>query len=289
MENPIVVSKFSAIVICTILGLIPIIIWGYIFLRKHKERKKIVLITFIGGIVSVTPLLIYKYSWQFFPWINAFLWTRSLNTDLLGLSTFMIIPIPVFVTFMFVGIIEEVSKIFAVKLVDNKILKDVEDAISLSIIAALGFAFIENIIYFYNISLVRGVHQLAGPFIFRSLFSTFAHVMFSGIFGYYYGIAHFADPIYQEESRKNRHPIIKWMHRHLHLKKEVLFRDEKIFEGLLIASLLHAFFNIFLEMGWSYLIVPYLFMGYLILNYLLKKKENLKNYGKLIKVQADKQ
>lgn len=285
MENPIVVSKFAALVICTILGLIPILIWGYIFLRRHKENKehkKIIIMTFIGGIVSVTPLLVYKYSWQFFPWINAFLWTRSLNTDVLGLSAFTLIPLPVFATFMFVGVIEEISKIFTVKLVNQNFLKDIEDAITLSIVAALGFAFIENIIYFYNISQIRGVHQLAGPFIFRSLFSTFAHVMFSGIFGYFYGVAHFAHPIYQEESRKNRHPWIKWMHNHLHFKKEHMFRDEKILEGLLVASLLHAFFNIFLEMGWTYLIVPYLFLGFFILKYLLQKKENLKNYGRVV-------
>jgi len=287
MENLIGIPKHAALIICTILGFIPILIWGYIFLKKHPKRKKIILITFVGGIVSVTPLLIYKYSWQFFPWINAFLWTRSLNTDILGLSNFMFIPIPVLVTFMFVGIIEEVSKLMSVKLISNGLLKDIEDAISLCIIAALGFAFIENIIYFYNISLMRGVDQLAGPFIFRSLFSTFAHIMFSGIFGYFYGIAHFADPIYQEESRQNRHPMIKWMHKHFHFKKALLFRDEKLFEGLLIAALLHAFFNIFLEMGWSFLIVPYLFIGYLILNYLLKKKENLKTYGKLTSIGVD--
>jgi len=290
MENPIIVSKFTALIICTILGIIPIIIWGYVFIRKHKERRehrKIMLLTFIGGIVSVTPLLMYKYSWQFFPWINAFLWTRSLNTDVLGLSAFTMIPLPIFATFMFVGIIEEVSKIFVVKMVDNRILKDIEDAIMLSIIAALGFALIENIIYFYNISQIRGVHQLAGPFLFRSLFSTFAHVMFSGIFGYFYGVAHFADPIYQEQSRKNRHPMIKWIHNHLHFKKGHLFRDEKMLEGLLAASLLHAFFNIFLEMGWTYLIVPYLFMGFIILKYLLQKKENLKSYGHIIKVRSE--
>ena len=288
MENELIIPKYAALIICTILGLIPILIWGYIFLRKHHERKKIVLLTFIGGIVSVTPLLVYKFSWQFFPWINAFLWTRSLNTDLLGLSSFILIPIPVLVTFMVVGVIEEISKLLSVKLVDNGVIKHIDDAIELCIIAALGFAFIENIIYFYNISLIRGIHELAGPFIFRSLFSTFAHVMFSGIFGYFYGLALFADPLYREESRKNRHPIIKWLHKYFHLKKEVLYRDEKILEGLIIASALHAFFNIFLEMGWSYLIVPFLFMGYLILNYLLKKKENLKNFGSIIPVRTDK-
>jgi RsiW-degrading membrane proteinase PrsW (M82 family) len=273
--------------ICILLALIPIIAWGYIFLKKHPEKRRLVFITFVAGSLSVTPLLLYKYLWQFFPWINAFVWTRNLNTDILGISSIMLIPIPVLFTFMIVGIIEEVSKIFAVTIVDRKLFKSIDDAIEFSIIAALGFAFIENIIYFQNIVIMRGIDDLFFPFIFRSLFSTFAHVMFSGIFGYFYGVAYFAEPILQEEIRSKRHFLLKFFHKIFHIRRPVLFHHEKLLEGFVVASSLHAFFNIFLEMEWTFLIVPFLFSGYLILNFLLKKKENLKKYGKLAEVRTD--
>ncbi|MFC1810712.1 PrsW family intramembrane metalloprotease [Patescibacteria group bacterium] len=279
-------SKTGIIIISTILAFIPIFMWGYHFLKKHPEVKKYVLITFIGGALSVTPLLLYKYMWNFFPWINAFVWTRNLNVDFLGLSTIMLVPFSVLVTFLLVGVVEEVSKMFAVKIVDKPLFRSVDDAIEFAIIAGLGFAFIENAIYFNNIIVNRGFEDLMFPFVFRSLFSTFAHVMFSGIFGYFYGVAHFADPILKKEMREKRHPIIKFFHKHFHFKRKVMFHDEKVLEGLVVASVLHAMFNVFLEMEWIFAIVPFLFIGYMILSSLLEKKENMKIYKKLLPVRT---
>ena len=73
--------------------------------------------------------------------------------------------------------------------------------------AALGFAFTENILYFYNIWITKGVEDLFVSFLYRSSFSTFAHLLFSGVLGYYYGMAHFAKPILQEEMMKKRNLI----------------------------------------------------------------------------------
>lgn len=282
MENIILTTKISIILAASMLSFLPIFLWGYHFYKKHPEKQKHIIFTFVGGAMSVVPLLIYKFSWNYFPWINAFLWTRSLQTDLLGFASFSLVPLSIIVTFMLVGVIEEVSKMISVRMLDVKIFKSVDDVIEFAIIAALGFAFIENIIYFYNIINVRGFEQLLFPFIFRSLFSTFAHVMFSGIFGYYYGIAHFATQELKDEMRKKRHPIIKFLHKHFHFKKDVLFKDEKILEGLIIAVCLHAVFNIFLEMGWVFLIVPFLFGGYVTLNNMLRKKESLKEWGRVL-------
>ena len=286
MENIIIYSKIALIALSSVLAFVPIFLWGFHFLKKHPEVRKLVILTFIGGAVSVTPLLIYKFSWNFFPWINAFIWTRNLNVDILGFSHLMIVPFSVLVTFMLIGVVEEVSKIMSVKFIDRNFFRSVDDAIEFAIIAALGFAFVENIIYFYNIVSVRGFEQLLFPFVFRSLFSTFAHVMFSGIFGYFYGVAHFAKPILMKEMRENRHPVLKYLHKHFHFKKTVMFHEEKILEGLLVATLLHAFFNISLEMEWTFIIVPFLFGGYVTLNHLIEKKENMKEYGKLSKVRT---
>jgi RsiW-degrading membrane proteinase PrsW (M82 family) len=286
MNTAISISKTLVIVLCTMLAFIPILLWGGHFLSKYRASRKWIILTFIGGALAVTPLLLYKYLWQFFPWINAFIWTRNLNVDVLGLSSLMMVPWAVIATFIFVGIIEEVSKMFSVKLIDKHILRSVDDAIVFSIVAGLGFAFIENAIYFYNIVFLRGFESLLFPFVFRSLFSTFAHVMFSGIFGYFYGIAHFANPILKREMRRNRHPVLKFLHKYFHFKRSAMFHDEKILEGLIAASGLHAFFNIILEMEWTFLIIPFLVMGYAILDHLIKTKDNLKRYGKVVPVKT---
>ena len=160
--------------------------------------------------------------------------------------------------------------------------RNIDDAIEFSIIAALGFAFIENTLYFYYIWEYQGSDVLMVSFVFRAVFSTFAHILFSGIYGYFYGIAYFADPIWSEERRKGRHPLIDFFHTVFHMKQNRVFAIEKVSEGLVIAVVLHAIFNIMLEMQLTFFMVPFLIFGYSYLDYLFRQKENLKEYGYLV-------
>lgn len=263
------------------LACVPALIWGYIFYKKHPGGRRITALTFVSGALSVFPILLYKFSWQFFPWINAFRVADFYKNDVIGFSNLTLLPLSIIITFMIVGIIEEVMKMLSVKAVDDTKLRNIDDSIEFFIIAALGFAFTENILYFYNIWITQGPVNLLMPFLFRSSFSTFAHLIFSGVLGYYYGVAHFAKRLLQSEIRGKRNHWINKMHRLFHFKKETMFYEERMLEGLLIAIGLHALFNIFLEMNWTFLIVPFLVFGYFTLNYLFDKKENHKNLGKL--------
>jgi RsiW-degrading membrane proteinase PrsW (M82 family) len=266
-----------------LLALFPAVVWGFVFCKKAPENRTLTMLTFVVGALAVFPILLYKFMWQFFPWINAFEFAQRYQGDLLGFTNLAILPISVVITFMIVGLIEEVMKMISVKVADKEgDIQNIDDAIELFIIAALGFAFAENILYFYNIWLSQGASNLLLPFIFRSSFSTLAHIIFSGILGYYYGIAHFAKPILQEEIRKNRRHWTIWLHKILNIRKEKLFYQENIAEGLLISIGLHALFNILLELNLTFMIVPFLVGGYMTLNYLFKKKENHKNYGKVL-------
>lgn len=282
MESTLEISRIGIIGISVLLAFVPIIAWGLHFLKKHPEKRNLVLITFFAGAASVIPLLLYKYLWQWFPWINAFDWIKNTNFELFGINSLLLIPIPVLITFLLVGVIEEISKIYAVKILDKKKFSSIDDVIEFAIIASLGFAFVENILYFQSILASRGFENFLFPFVFRSLFSTFAHVMFSGVFGYFYGVAHFADPILKKKIRKERHVILAWLHKVSHLKKTTLFHEEMILEGLLAATFLHAAFNVFLEMEWLVIIVPFLFVGYMILDSLLERKENYVDLKQLL-------
>lgn len=265
-----------------LLASIPAFIWGHIFYKKNPESKSLVALTFTIGALAVFPILIYKFLWQFFPWINAFRLADNYQNDFIGLTNLTLLPLSVIITFMIVGVIEELMKLLSVKLIDDNAFKTIDDAIEFFIIAALGFSFTENILYFFNIWLTHGPSALFLPFLFRSSFSTLAHLIFSGILGYYYGIARFATPIFQEEIRKNRHKIIQKLHDFLSIRRDRLFSQEHMLEGLLISIGLHAIFNILLEVNWTFLIIPFLVGGYLALSYLFVKKENHKNYGRLI-------
>ena len=266
------------LILAAVLAIIPAGIWGYIFYKKQVGRKRMMLVTFATASLFVTPLLFYKFLWQYFPWLDAFQYTENFKNDLIGFSTFGMIPLNIILTFMIVGIIEEIAKLFAVKMTDKKRICSIDDAIEMNIMAALGFSFAENVLYFYNIIATRGMEDILYPFIFRSLFSTFAHIMFSGIMGYYYGMALFSKNLLEEPKNRGKWHITKMFAKALHFKKEVLLHEEKIAEGLLIAITLHAVFNIFLEMNWVFLLVPFLTGGYIYLSHLFTKKKDQKEY-----------
>lgn len=264
-----------------LLACVPAYIWGYIYYKKNPEDRRLTALTFTVGALAVFPILIYKYLWQYFPWINAFNFANSYRDDLIGLTTSLYLPLSVIITFMLVGVIEEIMKLFAAKVVDDNEYRTVDDSIEFFILAALGFSFTENILYFYNIWVTQGASNLFLPFLFRSTFSTFAHLLFSGLLGYYHGMAHFAKPILQEQIRLNQYHWVVILHKISRLKKTTIFKDEKMFEGALLAIGLHAIFNILLELGLTYLIVPFLIAGYISLEYLFELKENRKIYGLL--------
>lgn len=266
-----------------VLAVVPAAIWGYVFYLKNPEKRRFTLITFLAGATAVFPILLYKYLWQFFPWINVFRYTQAFNDDYLGISRFVTIPLSVILTFLIVGVIEEIMKNVAMRVTADDNIRNIDDAIEFSIIAALGFAFTENIMYFYNIWLHQGLADMLGPFVFRTIFSTFAHVMFSGVFGYFYGIAHFATPILREQLSTPRiDSIFEFLYRHRVYSADDIFKKVSIFRGLFIAVALHAVYNIFLEMNWTFILLPYLVLGYIYLNHLFSLKKNHKEYGLVI-------
>ena len=277
-------SAFIQIAIgCAFLAAFPAGAWGYVFYKKKPEERKYTLLTFALGALAVFPILLYKYLWQFFPGINILAYAKNFENDLIGISGFALIPLSVIITFAFVGVIEEIMKMSVVHAVDDNKIRDIDDAVLFSIMAALGFSFTENILYFFTIWANQGPEHLLIPFIFRSVFSTFAHILFSAMFGYYYGIAHFANSFLQEELRNNRYTFWDWCYKVFRFGRAArFFHEQKMFEGLFLAVVLHAVYNIFLEMNWTFIMVPYLVFGYLFVSHLFRMKENHKKRGFLL-------
>jgi RsiW-degrading membrane proteinase PrsW (M82 family) len=270
------------ILLTILLAMIPATIWGHIFYMKDPVYRPKARTTFLLGMASVFPILFYKWTWNHLPAANVFNYTDGFTADVFAFTPYLFLPLGTLFAFMFVGVIEEYMKHIVVEKTDKGFFRNIDDAIEFSIIAALGFAFVENVLYFYYIWQYQGVEVLFVSFVFRAVFSTFAHILFSSIYGYFYGVAYFADPIWSEEQRTGRHPFVNFFHKVFHLRKNRVFAHEKIAEGLFLAVSLHAFFNIMLEMQLTFFMVPFLLFGYSFVDYLFKKKENLKEYGYLV-------
>lgn len=160
-------------------------------------------------------------------------------------------------TILFLAIIEEYIKHLMVRIADDKKLKDIDDAITLSIVVGLAFAFIETLIY----SLVVGDMSLI---IYRAMISIPIHLIASGIFGYFYGLAHFAKPIVQLDGSEGSYSK-RWLPRLLTLKRSTVYREEKIVEGTFFATIFHAIMNVLFEFGLGFLAVPLIVLGIVIL------------------------
>jgi len=253
------------VLISSLVSLSPILLWAAFLLYKHNEKRNLVVNTFMLGALMVIPLLVYKKLWEYLPFLDFQTAFNSLESTTLSLV----------LLFLTVGIIEEYLKHFVAGRVDRKEISSIDDAIEFSIMAALGFSFAENTIYFIQVWQNMGTDilwQLVG---FRSLFSTFAHVLFSTIYGYHFGLALFAKPVYKKMSTQRLDKkFINLLHKLTKVKGEVLFHEQQIFTGLFYAAVLHAIFNTALGLGYTTFLVPFLIFGVMHVISLISDRHN---------------
>jgi RsiW-degrading membrane proteinase PrsW (M82 family) len=166
---------------------------------------------------------------------------------------------------LFLAIIEEYVKHLTVRFIDDKKIKDVDDAITLSIVVGLAFSFIETIIYALSIKDM----SLILP---RALLTMPVHVVASGIFGYYYGLARFASPIIKADSRKKKYQVrFKWFYTLLRMKKSEAYEEEKTAQGLVMATIFHTTANVLFELNYAFVTVPLIVVGMIVLSYYYKE------------------
>jgi len=266
------------------LAVLPALIWLFVFYRFHRKNKLLMAAMFLVGTLAVIPIFVFQHE------------IIRIEGILKNLSSGIFLTI--LLTGIWVGFYEEVSKNWVVRHFGKNFFKSIDDAILFSIVVALGFAFIENILYFHSIWNNAEIDESMRYFyvLFRSIGSMFLHIFASGIFGYYYGVAHFAKPVLRKKLASGKKFLFtRAIHRIIHLKSETIFRDEKIFEGLMIAAGLHAAFDVLMGMSQHFtdagsedeskifliLAVPFLVGGYFWLTALLRKKEDHEILGEL--------
>jgi len=264
------------IVASVFLALVPASLWFWFWYSKNPVPRNLAALTFLFGMLATAPLIIIDKLFNIDHWLQGLVGNA-------GLFAVVIVS-------LYIGLTEEYAKHFVVKEVDynRKEFNQVIDGITFSIIAALGFSFVENVRFF-----VAGANyynliswSFVTLFIMRSLGSTLAHCLFSGIYGYYYGKAKFAK-CRSENKKRRSFAMRKGMKMRYHRAKHFLgikkfddeFREQIeeeaiVAEGLIAATTLHALFNLFLGMGKAFLTIPFLFIEYAIVVFELAQPEN---------------
>ena len=265
-------SQYFPYIISGVLASIPAIIWLAFLLNKSK-RTGIQILIFALSIFTVVPIFILHYFLDLFP-----------QFDILSIFRHQIEDqnINFILLFISVGIVEEIVKQGILRIIDRKylLIQTINDSIHYSLIGALGFAFAENIFYISAIYSQLGIQQLIIPYLFRSVFTTAAHLIFSGFFGYYYGIAKFSMKIVEQSrwtGKKNR--FAKFIGSILQISQLQAIKESTILRGLGVAIVLHAIFNLLLQFNQILPVVIFISLGFLLLMYQLSRKS-----GKLILV-----
>ena len=112
----------------------------------------------------------------------------------------------------------------------------------------------------------------------RSVLTVLMHAVASGILGYFYGLAHFS----AEEVRTSHAgagPAYRLLHRVFLFRRERLYHEAKMFEGLVLAGAYHAAFNIAASQGRISVMLVLVAGGCAFLYYLLGLKSNREKIG----------
>src|SRR3990167_10788750 len=155
------------VILPSILGLLPAIIWLFFFLREdatHPEPKRMILYVFIGGGLAARVSVIPEFYLQkYFPPSAA---GPAYASPLLGPFAF----------------IEEIAKFLIVYLIikKSKYFDEGVDAMIYMITAGLGFAAVENILN------LIGTDSIIETFALRSIGATLLHALASGILGFHW-------------------------------------------------------------------------------------------------------
>lgn len=160
-------------------ALAPSIIWLLFFLRKdtHPEsNKQIIKIFFLGILVGFPAILLEIGIFKIF--------------DQLNLPSFLALILYVFIG---VALVEEVLKYLVVRkwILEDSEFDEPTDAILYMIIAALGFAALENLLILWPGEKPFFLLETFAISSLRFLGATFLHALTSGLIGYFLALSFF--------------------------------------------------------------------------------------------------
>lgn len=261
--------------IAAIVALVPVVLWCMLFLRYHRERLSVVILAFFAGMLSTVPILFYSELTKRSVELNFFFFkivplnfnttsdqfvSQSIFRDSSGVQSVLLTTL---VTYLLVGVIEEISKFWVLRRSGRQLFRSIDDALQLAIIIAIGFAFAENLANpNYYVGFVKDYlltpsspdwTSFIGGVVGRAVLTTMVHVLSTGILGYFFGLALFAPQVLGERLRRGHvYSIALAVHRIFslsfdditsHLRADKVFAVEQLTIGLVASIGAHGVFD----------------------------------------------
>lgn len=331
-------EELFATAMAAIVAMVPVVIWCKLFLSYHKQRLSYVSLAFFAGMLSTAPILFYHELMTRSIQLNFFLFKitplsfgsssnafvrNTLLSGSVGKTTTAVV-LTTLITYMIVGVIEEISKYWVLRHSSTSFFRSIDDVMQLAIIVAIGFAFAENLInptYFVGFVrnyLLRPETPMWGVFIGnvvgRAVLTNMVHILSTGVLGYFFGLAFFASPLLRDQfAQGNVHPIINAVRKLLDLRTEAVYGKFQMIVGLSASIILHGLFDFTVTLpdvlpgnpatigallgadehsflnGIAITLVPavlYVVGGLWLLVYLFARKEDMKEFGTVVETQA---
>lgn len=156
------------------------------------------------------------------------------------------------VMFFIAGLFEELSKMyFLKKIMPLREIDQVIDSIKFGIAIGIGFAIVENALFLLAPLATHNYVDVATTFFLRFFFSTLAHAVYSGIAGYFLGLAKF-EP---------------WKRKQHHLK------------AVCLPILTHGLFNTLLLINLGFYALPLILILFVWMLRWYASKQNSKKYN----------
>lgn len=262
------------ILVVAVLAIVPAILWWWQIQKSSPRSKKNLFITFaLGAFLSAGLTILIQVVWlKIMGGPGLYKELAEVANSLSGNGNKALQEtIGLLIVVAAVGVVEEISKWLSVVVIGlNKYqIQSINDALRYSLASALGFAFAENIIYFWRLISNDQFVDLFATGVLRSTLLIAAHLIFSGIAGYYYGMSKFAKPLsehlYWKGFRFNKVES-------LGISKETWFKYKNLFSGLIIAIIVHAAYNIFMNIGRIEIAFGIVFVGMFYIIHLLQQR-----------------
>lgn len=170
------------IILYIVFGILPSLTWLFYYLRKdvHPESNRMIIKIFLWGAAITVPV--------FFVQIGL---TTALNKFGTHLSQ---LAISLIYWFLIISFTEEFFKYLVIrkKIINSKELDEPLDIMLYMVIAALGFAALENVLYLFspvdNLSFNEIINRTVVISFIRFIGATFLHTLCSGLIGYFLAI-----------------------------------------------------------------------------------------------------
>ena len=259
-----------------LLAFVPSFGWlAFWYLKDYHEPEPMrhVALAFAFGALAVLPLLAVRWQLdEFSPNLQETLSLFRGYYPVLALVCGAIL----------LAFLEEFLKHFATLRLGSRLkleFTQIVDGIVYSVAAALGFAFAENLYYFWTLLsyYTLAVPELWTVIAFRAFGTTLGHALFSGVFGLLWGHAFLSRSVTPRHSQSVSSFFRSvWFSLHLHIFRHHILGDrpsrhghekaDLVREGLLLATLFHACFNLLVSLevlGYTLtpFVVPLLMLG----------------------------